>query len=275
MWRYVGASVVGTSHLARDLPCQDAHCVGCFTGATGEVLWCVAADGAGSARFADQGAEFVCDKLETKIIRWLDEFDGDITALDETVIRKWIARVREQLAECAQEAGVTLRDYACTVSGIIAGPDRSVCFQIGDGAIVVSDGNEDYQTVFWPENGEYVNATYFVTDEHFEQALMVEVLPYSPCHVAVFTDGLLRLALHLASQSVHRPFFDPMFARLEIEPPGRVEHLEAALEHFLYTPAITSRTDDDKTLILATRMTHMEHSPEDDVGTNGECQQPD
>ena len=52
-WRVVGVSVVGTSHLDRAVPCQDAHRYQVLSG--GELLVAVA-DGAGSAARAEAGA---------------------------------------------------------------------------------------------------------------------------------------------------------------------------------------------------------------------------
>ena len=68
--------------------------------------------------------------------------------------------------------------------------------------------------------------------------------------MALFTDGLQTLALDY-TRAAHSPFFAPMFAALssETEPGGLLGPLSA----FLESPAVNERTDDDKTLILATR----------------------
>ena len=66
------------------------------------------------------------------------------------------------------------------------------------------------------------------------------------------TDGLQMLALNFAGRTAHRPFFEPMFRRLRSAAPG--EGLPLALRRFLNSPAVNGRSDDDKTLILATRV---------------------
>ena len=71
--------------------------------------------------------------------------------------------------------------------------------------------------------------------------------------LALFTDGLQALALHFVSREVHAPFFEPMFERLRQEPPGDAPGLEAELRAFLDSAEVNRRTDDDKTLVLATR----------------------
>src|SRR5207253_127084 len=107
------------------------------------------------------------------------------------------------------------------------------------------------KTVFWPQSGEYANTTFFLTGQDFEERLAFCVLAQKVEELALFTDGLQPLALHYASRSVHAPFFDPMFKRLHSAPD--VTSLEGPLQEFLRSKAVNERTDDDKTLILATR----------------------
>jgi hypothetical protein len=45
-----------------------------------------------------------------------------------------------------------------------------------------------------------------------------------------------------------------MFARLRREPAARPRRLAGELRTFLDSPAVNRRTDDDKTLVLATRL---------------------
>jgi hypothetical protein len=69
--------------------------------------------------------------------------------------------------------------------------------------------------------------------------------------VAGFSDGLQNVALHFASRSVHRPFFEGKFRALETT--DDETSLLAPLMEFLASPALEERTDDDKTLVLACR----------------------
>ena len=69
--------------------------------------------------------------------------------------------------------------------------------------------------------------------------------------LALLTDGLQMLALRFADKSVHGPFFLPMFQALRAAESASA--LQTPLRDFLNSPAVNRRTDDDKTLILATR----------------------
>ena len=65
-------------------------------------------------------------------------------------------------------------------------------------------------------------------------------------------DGLQMLALSYAKKVAHQPFFTPMFAALrKVEDP---QELIVPMRQWLDSTAVNQRTDDDKTLILATRV---------------------
>jgi len=55
-------------------------------------------------------------------------------------------------------------------------------------------------------------------------------------------------------REAHALFFEPMFARLRREPVAKRESLVEEFRVFLDSPPVNQRTDDDKTLVLATRL---------------------
>lgn len=71
--------------------------------------------------------------------------------------------------------------------------------------------------------------------------------------VALLSDGLQRLALHYQTRTAHAAFFKPMLATLRDASEDALESLSARLEDYLSSPAVNERTDDDKTLVLASR----------------------
>lgn len=239
MWRTVAASVRGTSHLQSGAPCQDAHLVG----NVGPNLLLVVSDGAGSAAHSQLGSELVCQMSAL----WLDEQLSMGERLDAEAGPQLVAFLRERLNQKATELQVTPRELACTLSGALLGDGWAWLVQIGDGAIVTEDENGVLNVVFWPDNGEYSNQTYFVTDapDAAIHALRVEGVPE---RVALLTDGLHPLALQLAARQPHPPFFGPMFAAIETQQADSVQ-----LAQFLDSPAVNARVNDDKTLILASR----------------------
>jgi hypothetical protein len=254
-WRYVVSSVVGTSHETRDLPCQDASaCEVLDRREGGPVLIAVAADGAGSAAYAEIGAGIACDVLIDEAVAFYRE-GRTAKSLSRRHVVGWLERVREEIDALAEVEGLARRDFACTMLLAVAEGDRAIFAQIGDGAIVVSHRTapDVYAPVFWPDRGEYANQTRFVTDADAAKHLAFARCDEPVDDLALLTDGLQPLALHYASRTTHAPFFGPVFAPVRREPPGHSAKLSSALAAFLGSRQINQRTDDDKTLILATR----------------------
>jgi hypothetical protein len=132
----------------------------------------------------------------------------------------------------------------------VIGRDHALFFQIGDGAIVARAG-DDYQTIFWPEQGEYANTTFFVSDETYRERLKVLHAPTSPEEVALFTDGLQNLVLSFSQKKAHAGFFQPLFHALKNDPDNEFSDFSGQLKRFLSREDISARSDDDKTLVLA------------------------
>jgi hypothetical protein len=255
LWKYTFASVVGTSHTKTDAPCQDASAC-CVLNTTGgdPVLVAIAADGAGSASRAEVGSALACD-LFINEMHALFESGGALEDLTRDFAIAWVAHFHNEVTYRADAEGLRPRDFACTLLAAVVGAEMSVFLQIGDGAIVISESGEpdEYTWVFWPQKGEFANITTFATDEAASEHLEYSLVPHSIHEVALFTDGLERLALKFDTQEAHAPFFIPMFNPLRRAPEGHAENLSTALESFLNSQQINDRTDDDKTLILATR----------------------
>lgn len=215
-------------------------------------LLLVAADGAGSAECAAEGAALACTTLVEVVQTYYAE-GGLVGAVTRPQVDAWISSMREQIGRQAEEAGRGLRDYACTLLAAVIDETAILALQVGDGAIVVSDGTS-YRPLFWPQRGQYANMTNFVTEDDALDKLDMEILPEVPDEIALLTDGLQSLALTYATQGAHTAFFAPMFAPLRAVPrPGDATELGPQLAAFLAGPSLARRTDDDKTLVLATR----------------------
>jgi hypothetical protein len=245
-WRYISASVVGTSHLKLELPCQDSCMVVEALGQNDvSYLVAIASDGAGSARFAQTGAELTCEAGARAVVEMLERSPEGVQAIAPQAI---VDAIRIAIQQRATADDVAMRDFACTLVGAVVGPEKACFFQIGDGAIVARNGGA-LECVFWPDGGEYANTTFFVTDPDAHTHLQCRV-DGAPEEVALMTDGLQRLGLVFMSKTVHAPFFDSMFAVLRTASPDACDELSGSLAQFLDSEPVNSRTDDDKTLVL-------------------------
>jgi hypothetical protein len=248
-WKLLGESVGGTSHQRDSSPCQDAHRCDELHLERETVLIAICADGAGSAELSQLGAALACDRFFA-IAREALQGWGAMDPLDGETLLAWYETVREALGEAAAAREVPARQLACTLLTAIVGERRALFAQVGDGSIVFH-GEEEYESVFWPQIGEYANTTNFVTQSELAEVFECCEAEQRVDELALFTDGLQRLALDFSARRAHQQFFLPMFASLRAA--ERAEELVAPLRGFLDSPMVNERTDDDKTLILATR----------------------
>jgi hypothetical protein len=257
IWRVVQASSTGTSHIENGEGCQDECLAMTFCALDGEEYFLgLVSDGAGSASHGGRGASIVCEAGSVVIEQWVRE-SASLSGLTPEAVTNWVVAIRQRICQAAEAEGVTPRDFACTLLGAVVGTNAAAFFQVGDGAIVIGDGNS-FSPAFWPETGEYANMTYFVTDENALEHLRVAVSLSPPDEVAMFSDGLQRLALVYESRTAYTPFFEPMFSVLRKADPVACNMLSDQLARFLSSPKVNERTDDDKTLVLATRRYYRE-----------------
>lgn len=241
MWKRVYGSVRGTSHLQSGRPCQD-YCAGVVVG-TAIIAAC--ADGAGSAEHSEWGSRRAVERFLEEAGRSL----GD-DAPQREAVEAWVDAARDSVLEEAATQGAPPRQLACTLLGAIAGDAWAALFQIGDG-VIVFDGEAGHELAFWPDNGEYANTTRFLTDEDYRDHLHIAIVARRIDELALLTDGLQMLALDFARAQVHGPFFSPLFRTVRDGPDE--ETLRVSLLEFMDSKRVNDRTDDDKTLFLATR----------------------
>jgi hypothetical protein len=252
IWKVIGQSVIGSSHIQSGKGCEDAvehRIVDIADGA--QALICLVSDGAGSALYAAEASQLVANNGASLLSEWIaaDKPIDDISMLELA------EHLYDQLKAIADEREVALNEFSCTLLGFVIFPDKACFLQIGDGAIVRDDGADGFTHIWWPHNGEYQNTTTFLIDDPNLPNLKTKVIDESIGEVAIFSDGLQMLALNNETESVHQPFFADLFKVLRMT--NSTEHIDILnnrLENYLSGQVINSRTDDDKTLLLATRL---------------------
>jgi hypothetical protein len=250
MWKLLNESVDGTSHRQSGVPCQDAHFVTPLRCEDGEqILFLACADGAGSAKESRAGAELACRLTAEHAVNFVSS-GGAVSTLTPEILISWARAAHSGIVADAACRDLDAREMACTLLFGIVGQSAAAFLQVGDGGIVVRE-NEALRVVFWPQSGEYQNETHFITEPDFEKNVQCEIIANGPSDLALFTDGLQRLVLNYAARVPHTPFFDGKFKTLR---ENEVDDLLVPFRQFLDSQAVNERTDDDKTLILATRM---------------------
>lgn len=323
-WRVISAAVIGASHQKAGLPCQDA--TGWRITAQGVLLAAASDGAGSAERSAEGArcaVQTALDYLESSVAgsrvaepegeaaeaealpaEEEDAPDSEPTApelantevlnskppdselLNSDLIFNAFMAARAALAEMAEAEQRPLRDFAATLSLVMAGDDFLAAGAIGDCAVIGSNGSrdDDLHTLIPLERGEYANETHFLTGDDAAERIRVVLLPQRPARLALFSDGLARLALQWPEQTPHKPFFAPLFAfALGIPPapapgeappaaplfPGQPADAPAdvpmpggenaaifagaaaQLAAFLASARVNARTDDDKALVLA------------------------
>ncbi len=154
-----GGKCVGRAHAGTASPCQDAYA----TKVLGSAASIALSDGAGSRKHSDRGAQICVDAVSGFVAKQFD------TLLRLSESRP--AAVREMIIQCAVVAlrrhvrrkKYDIEDLACTLLFAAYKDGRVLAGHLGDGVIGVQDGTE-VRVLSLPENGEFANSTFFVTD---------------------------------------------------------------------------------------------------------------
>lgn len=246
-WKVLATSVTGTSHQKVGIPCQDAHS---YEVLSGDVLITAVADGAGSAKYANLGSA-IASKTAVKTIQarassdsWPENDDGWKIFLKNSLEAAITALKKE-----AKNRSIELRDLSTTLILIIATPEIISVIQVGDGAVIVSDNKGNITALTKPQVGEYINETNFVTAPNVLDIAEIKVQHGSFVNIAVFSDGIERLALKFPRWEPYLPFFSPLFRFIRNETDDN--ELGKQFDSFFRSSKISDRTDDDLTFVLA------------------------
>jgi hypothetical protein len=238
MWKVIGASVPGTSHLQVGKGCEDAS-----IGIGGDDVMCLAvADGAGSRPLSGQGSRIAVDTVA--------ELAGDIHRGGdaEAWLRAAFAAVHRRIAQEAAGQQHDRHDYAATLAVAVLMDGVVAIGQVGDTVAVVG-GPGGYATIAPAPHSEYANETVFVTHADYADHLRVQTLPAEGIdEVFLSTDGLRYKILDDLAESVP---YEPFFADVGTytRSPGAAAE---SIERFL--TSVDDQTGDDLTLAVAVRV---------------------
>ena len=243
-WRVIGASVRGTSHARGEIACQDAHA---WRRLPGGALAIAVADGAGSAAHAEAGARAAAAVAVDALAASAPTVrDGGWTSLLDAAL----VAARNAVEAAAAQRRVEARELSTTLIACVLAADSVTVAQVGDGAVIAAE-EDGMRALTVPASGEFANETVFLTTPGAVEAAQRATWKGNARHLALFTDGLQGLALKHPARTPHEPFFAPLFAFAAEARDAR--DAEAQLAAFLSGPRVTARSDDDITLVLATR----------------------
>ena len=254
IWNAAYASAIGQAHLNQGTACQDRFACDTINSPEGEILVAVVADGAGSTTHGQIGAEIACNYFVEEVRDFLSTNGATLNSLQADFGKFWVTFYQQKLAVVAKNEEKPLREFATTMVAAAVGENFAAFFQIGDGGVVFSESGEDQSYVFAipPEDSDYVNMTDFLSDEDAAEKIRFVRIEKRIEELCLFSDGIFPVAVNYQTNSPHEPFLKPMIAPLRNLPNGN-QDLNKKLEAFLSSPQINEKSDDDKTIILASR----------------------
>jgi len=250
-WKVFLASATGKYHLDAAEPCQDAA----HFAIRDEAFVGVVCDGAGSAEQGQAGAQFLARAVTEGVAGALASgcltHSGGPGTVEQ--LQDIVRGARDALSRIAASEQRVLRDFASTLVGCFSTPLGGCFFHIGDGFAVQRAGAgaaAGSGAISLPENGEFADQTYFVTDESWCEHLRVTPLGavHPGCVIGLMSDGTASFAIDRARTGFFGPFIDPVvtFLRKTGGDDGSL-----ALQNLLEGEKTFAITGDDKTLLLA------------------------
>ena len=245
---------MGQSHQTSQIPCQDKF--SCKVSADGRWLSVAVSDGAGSALNAEAGAEITstifCEELLGLSIQLESRAPGEW--INDFVV-ECVLKVRNQLRNKAKSDDI--KSFHCTLVAALVGPEGGFSIHIGDGSIFGGQFKNDSQrgeielnsnfVISKPENGEYTNETFFITEGNWIKHLRVTPLPRLDWVVAC-TDGGAALIMEKEIE-VKPKFLVPFFQELISDKFTKHNYISEVLSD----PKANALTTDDKTIFVAMR----------------------
>ena len=246
MWKTATKSVRGSAHHLNGLPCQDSSDYIVLA----DVLICALSDGAGSARLSDIGSKIIVEESLLFFRNYFNDVEAPERALRDLGQEQggWlIENIRKRIVRTALEHNESEQEFAGTLLVAVVGSKKTVFYQVGDGAWCACKSGV-LGAVTWPEQGEFVGQTVFVTSSAALKSIQCAFIEGSVDYIIGITDGLERLSLDIQGQVPHVGFWNPLVS--ELRQSNLVEDFISKLEIFLSSPRVCERTDDDKSVAL-------------------------
>ena len=149
-WSILAGSSVGSGHDRAALSTQDAHAAA----EIGPALVVAVADGAGTAACAATGASLAVRVAQQETGRLLRERgETGFEPLVRDAARHTLHRFRRAVIALADGARLHPRDFATTLTVVLARPPWVGVFAVGDGFVVIRRGDGDLGLLLAPPRG--------------------------------------------------------------------------------------------------------------------------
>lgn len=240
--RVIATKIKGSSHEAKNSPCEDFYYYAC----SGNKLVAVVSDGAGSSRYGKIGAKIVAETVVGVLINttFHNVESGVKKAIEAARSKLVVHRLNKSKSE------EEILNFSATVVGVFYHKNRGVFFHIGDGAGVAlcQEGNGFSYIISRPHNGEFSCETYFYTLNEWEKNLRFTEIDKAESLI-LMTDGVTGFALNSDMTRLKCGFIEPINRYLKSE--ENKEKAVKALKNTLDNEKARKLNSDDKTFLWA------------------------
>lgn len=164
--RIASAYVQGRGHLIKNIPCQDKV----FSINENSFSIIALADGAGSCKYSDKGAEIVTKKVSQIFKTNFNKLNRqEIEKLQKYIISNLII----ELNKYSKVNNISVNELASTLLFVAIKKEYYIVGHLGDGVIGYKDKENNINVLSHPHNGEYSNSTFFVTSKNAHNFLRI------------------------------------------------------------------------------------------------------
>jgi len=167
-WKIASSYVIGKGHINKGIPCQDRTFKLVNKSSKGNFYGLSLADGAGSCKHSDIGAEYITKKmlyfLNSKFFYILKKKNPSNYILHF---------IEKELSSLSCQKNILFKDLSSTLLFVVIKNNKFIIGHIGDGVIGVLDKNNNLKTLSKPMNGEFSNSTFFTTSTYYKHRLRV------------------------------------------------------------------------------------------------------
>jgi hypothetical protein len=257
MWQSGYFSAIGSSHINEGSLCQDTATV--ETSADGQWIAATVCDGAGSAIYAAEGSKYVSTNFNSKLLALGGKLQNKLPGgwVNDEIIRS-VLEVREGLRQLARSDDIS--EYHTTLVSVLIGPNGGLSVHIGDGLVIAGEATSSKKlnkwsikdfSVSYPENGEYKNETYFITESIWLKHLRIKPMPKANWALLVSDGG----AEYLYEKGQLNPalVLEPILLPKQDELSGSFPincSLSEKIKKHLANDLYKDLTTDDKTLVV-------------------------
>lgn len=269
-WRFGYRSVRGRSHYASGQPCQDSSAARVLADGT---LVAAVADGGGSAPLSHFGSRIATVMTVNALalaapLLLGDDDDARAKQRAEDFCRALVGDIRACIEAEAKQVGTSAQQFGTTLLAAAATRERAIMMQIGDGFIVyatappsiaastaapMTDGpasGSPFTLAFTPARGEFAGEVTWITSSSWDSDFHFRYLPGPFDFLCLSSDGLEKVAIVQLGQVPHRGYFEFMRTQMGVQAQTKAG-MDGLLATVLLNPELDTRTDDDKSIVLA------------------------